>query len=397
MAWWSWLVRPVREGGRVYTERKMDQKMQEYGREHGLPAPGDPVYRESMTREILKNDGFSQDLYRISRRFEWGERLHKANLIQELLQGERPGAIGPKGGVMGQTQQVALNAFQGVEFQVDKNFYRVLHEYRREMDMGLAEVLLKRVSNVMMITSRDLSKNGKYRNIIMSAAVNRQKLYKRKAEVNPEKYMRLGAFLLQQATEKETKVGKRGKILKNKRGKKGGKHKTWAKKLLPKPTPKWVIGMGASSGKRGKGAWHESLERYTTRFIEMERDMKKRFNEANNWYRGGIAWAMNGVLRSSRRGRMGVKVDTTSRGYIDAKKVWDEAITRAQDKKSHRGKGIPMGKGTMMGSRDKPAIYLRFSGTLAPKVFPSLFRHAFKKDTEDMERYLQRRSMRRIR
>lgn len=388
MAWWNWLVSPGRQAGRYYGERAIDRHRDFFSKEHGIPPVGDPVHDRLEKEKVRKISRLEKNLQRF-------DQLYKLNAIQEFLNGEQPGKIGAKGGLVGQTQAAAINAFQGTRFEVDPKFLSVMEEYRREMDMAFAEVLLKRVSNVMSIASRSLPRNGKYRQLIMGNAHKRVAMYESRAYVNPEQRFRLGAFLLQQATDKPSKIGKKGQYLKGGRGKAGGKNKRWAKMKLPKPTPKWVIGFGkAASGKRGMGAWHESLREYTSRFIKMQLNHTKRFNAANRWYRAGMAWAMNGVLRSSRHGRLGVKVDTSSRGYKDAEKTWRPAITRATKIK---GRGVPMGKGTMLGTRDKPFIMLRFSGTLAPKVFPELLKQGFKKDTEDLEKFLQRRSMRRIR
>ena len=125
----------------------------------------------------------------------------------------------------------------------------------------------------------------------------------------------------------------------------------------------------------------------------MQKNEDARFRQANQWYRFGLARAMEGVLESANSGAGGVRVNRQSVGMLDAKRQWRALIAQANKSGQHsvRKKKLGTGYGKLRGTPTNPEVIVGFSGRVAKRVFPILFKQAFQADRADMENYLEKR------
>ena len=280
--------------------------------------------------------------------------------------------------------QAAGEVAGSLRLEIDQRFVDTLLAYQREMRMGLAEVVVKRTANILKIVSQHLPKNQSLRSKIRKAAKARVELYESDVSIEGKRAFRLGAWLLMQARLE-------------------GKHEERAKKFLPKPTPKLPLHKTKTGKKRKrKGVavnFHGQLADYTTRFIAMAGDEQKRMNQAVQWYRFGLARAMEGVLKTAGSGVGGVQVDRRSKGFQDAQKVWRVIIKQTKFVKEgkRRKNQLGFGYGVIRGTPARPEVLVGFKGKVAKELFPDMFRRAMQLDREDMAKHLDRRMKKAVR
>lgn len=369
MALWTWIFRP----GKAFNIERFEKLEPKW--EKDVESGKITREQEQSKRRFFRNADRALDAY------YWNENLnHEIEQYRQKRQQVFQLASHGFGEAAGQ-------AISTLKVEIDPKFVGTLKRYQREMGMGLAEVVVKRSSNILKIVSQKLPKNETYSKIIRDAAKYRVEKYEKEITIpdlkrggKTGKKFRLGAWFLMQARL-------------------GGVKEAQAKMMLPKPTPKLPFHK-TPTGKRKKRKgvevnYHDQLAEYTTRFIKMTGNVKTRMNAANQWYRFGLARAMEGVLTSATSGRGGVRVNPFSTGMQDAKRQWQAIINRAnmsgRTGKFQRKTKLGTGYGKMVGTKTNPAVIVSFSGKVPKRVYPILFKQAFQLDREDMESFLEKR------